>query len=175
MSKKINQKYLYAGVLVVVVILVIAGIFLFSKNSATNKTITHEYFSFSIASNWEETESMSAFVYSPNNKDEESITILATSLGGVSFDLALPLQQSLEGAKISMPDLLVTKTTDWDNGKITGKEVQFTGTRQGVKLTTNQIFAMKNGVLYSITYVCVDECKNIPVFEGVKETFEPLL
>lgn len=174
MKKGINKKYLSAGVLLVVVALVIAGIFLFSKNSVTEKTITQDYFNFSIDSSWGESEYMSAFVYTPADKEStESITITATSLGGITFDLALPLQQALEGSKIVMPDLLVGRTSDWDNGKISGKEVEFTGTKQGVKILTDQIFAMKNGVLYSITYVCKDICEYSAVFNKVKETFEP--
>jgi len=176
MSKKINQKYLTIGIVVVALIVAIGGIFLFTSQSNGVKTITQEYFNFSIASNWEETESMSAFVYAPKNgENKESITITSTSLGGFSFDWALPLQQSLEGYKILMPDMLLGKTSDWDNGKISGKEVQFSGTRRGVKMNIDQIFAIKSGVLYSITYTCVDNCKYSEVFEGVKESFTPLL
>jgi hypothetical protein len=173
MKKVSNKQYLLIGI---AIILLIGAIFLFTQDSSGSvKTITHPYFNFSINNDWKETSSMSAFVYThSSNENGEAITIVSTYLGTITFDLSLPLQQSIEGSIIQMPDLLVSKSGDWDNGKISGKEIGFTGTKQGVKILTDQIFATKNGVLYSITYTCTNACKNPDVFSKVKETFGPL-
>ncbi len=180
------KKGVIAAIILAGVILVVGGFLLFGKispegnNAGEIKTILHKDFRASINSDWEEIEVSGINLYLPQNTSQEddraeAIVIISTPLQGNNQTLDQILEQGIENSKIIMPDFELTENINYNNGKITGKEIKFTGTQQRIKRNGDQFFGIKNNILYSVTYTCPsDSCNYDSVFRTVIESFEPV-
>lgn len=174
-------------VILLIAVLIIFGKSLFSVFGAGSEpwsnvtTIAHKDFRASIDASWNETEvSPSLYLYFPpganrTNENAEVIMITSVPMGNSTQTLDQVFQSGIQSSKKLMPDLNVTKTGNFSNGKFSGREVEFTGTQSDVKRFYEQVFGVKYNTLYSITYTCpVAHCLYYQVLRTVENSFQPI-
>ena len=187
--------------LVAIMVIAIAGFYFFSQNNnnlnridtnsnpeedhdyvGESTTIIHKDFKAIMNKDWPESEiPPSTYFYLPPGVSEEDvnaevISIAVTPLGeNNQYTLENLLEQGIENSKKIMPDFNLIETTDWNNDYFTGKKIKFTGTSEGVKRSSLQVFGMEHNNLYAITYSCpVDNCQSYGVYNSLLESFEPV-
>jgi len=194
------KKGIIIGVIVLVVILTLVAFYFINQNKDLNQidsipnpeeandyvgestTLIHKDFKAIMNKDWPESEiPPSTYYYLPPNVAQgdvnaEVISIAVTPLGeNNQYTLDNLLEQGIENSKKIMPDFELIETTDWNNEYFTGKKIKFTGTSEGVKRSSLQVFGMEHNNLYAITYSCpVDNCQSYGVYNSLLESFEPV-
>jgi len=194
------KKGIIIGVIVLVVILTLVAFYFINQNKDLNQidsipnpeeandyvgestTLIHKDFKAIMNKDWPESEiPPSTYYYLPPNVAQEDvnaevISIAVTPLGeNNQYTLDNLLEQGIENSKKIMPDFELIETTDWNNEYFTGKKIKFTGTSEGVKRSSLQVFGMEHNNLYAITYSCpVDNCQSYGVYNSLLESFEPV-
>ena len=194
------KKGIIIGVIVLVVILTLVAFYFINQNKDLNQidsipnpeeandyvgestTLIHKDFKAIMNKDWPESEiPPSTYYYLPPNVAQEDvnaevISIAVTPLGeNNQYTLDNLLEQGIENSKKIMPDFELIETTDWNNEYFTGKKIKFTGTSEGVKRSSLQVFGMEHDNLYAITYSCpVDNCQSYGVYNSLLESFEPV-
>jgi hypothetical protein len=197
---KNKNLYLIVGVVIFILILIIGGIYIFNKkNNSTeinfnlnpedakdyvgeSTTSIHKDFRAIIKSDWQESEiSPSIYIYLPKNTNEEDvnaevISIAVTFLGEEnSYTLEEILNQGVENSKQFISDFELTESLDWENNNFIGKKIKFTGTQEGIKRNSVQVFGIAYDNLYTITYSCpINNCNSYAVYNSLIESFEPI-
>jgi len=192
------KKGIIIGVIVLVVILTLVAFYFINQNKDLNQidsipnpeeandyvgestTLIHKDFKAIMNKDWPESEiPPSTYYYLPPNVAQEDvnaevISIAVTPLGeNNQYTLDNLLEQGIENSKKIMPDFELIETTDWNNEYFTGKKIKFTGTSEGVKRSSLQVFGMEHNNLYAITYSCpVDNCQSYGVYNSLLESFE---
>ncbi|MBS3079531.1 hypothetical protein J4218_05405 [Candidatus Pacearchaeota archaeon] len=187
--------------LIILVIALIAGVVYFinqNKNSnpidtnsnpeevndyvGESTTIIHKDFKAIIKNDWSESEiPPSTYFYLPPDVAQEDvnaevISIVVTPLGeNNQYTLESLLEQGIENSKKIMPDFELIESIDWNNDYFNCKKIKFTGTSEGVKRNSLQVFGIKYNNLYAITYSCpVNNCNSYGVYNSLVESFEPV-
>ncbi len=197
---KNKNLYLIVGFVIFIFILIIGGIYIFNKkNNSTeinfnlnsedakdyvgeSTTSIHKDFRAIIKSDWQESEiSPSIYIYLPKNTNEEDvnaevISIAVTFLGEKnSYTLEEILNQGVENSKQFISDFELTESLDWENNNFIGKKIKFTGTQEGIKRNSVQVFGIAYNNLYAITYSCpINNCNSYAVYNSLIESFEPI-
>ncbi|OIO41628.1 hypothetical protein COX97_00915 [Candidatus Pacearchaeota archaeon CG_4_10_14_0_2_um_filter_05_32_18] len=191
--------------LVVLIVIILAGGFYFlnqdnkpgTSNTDTNlnsnpeevndyvgesTTTIHKDFRAIIKNDWQESEiPPSTYFYLPPDVSQEDvnaevISIAVTFLGeNNQYILENLLEQGIENSKKIMPDFELTENIDWKNKNLIGKKIKFTGTSEGVKRNSLQVFGIEYNNLYAITYSCpIDNCNSYGIYNSLIENFEPV-
>lgn len=85
------------------------------------------------------------------------------------------MEQGIENSKKIMSDFELIDSTDWQNAHFIGKKIKFTGTSEGVKRSSLQVFGIEHNNLYAVTYSCsIDKCNSYGVYNSLLESFEPV-
>ncbi|MFA5174555.1 MAG: hypothetical protein WC438_05235 [Candidatus Pacearchaeota archaeon] len=184
--------------IVTVIIIGVIGFYFFNQdnsnqNTNTNPEEVNDYvgesttimrkdFRAIIKNDWQESEiPPSTYFYLPPNTQEEDanaevISIAVTPLGeNNQYTLETLLEQGIENSKKIMPDFELTENIDWKNNNFAGKKIKFTGTSEGIKRNSVQVFGIEHDNLYAITYSCpIDNCNSYAVYNSLLESFEPI-
>ena len=196
------KKSFIIGVIALIIVLFIIGIYLIIKNNnpinvdtninsnpeevtdyvGESTTVIHKDFKAIMKNDWSESEiPPSTYFYlpldvSPEDVNAEVISIAVIPLGeNNQYTLDSLLEQGIENSKKIMPDFELIESIDWNNKHFTGKKIKFTGTLEGVKRSSLQVFGIKYNNLYAITYSCpVANCNSYGVYNSLLESFEPV-
>ena len=196
------KKSFIIRIIALIVVLLIIGIYLIIQNNnpvnvdtninsnpekandyvGESTTIIHKDFKAIMKNDWPESEiPPSTYFYLPPNVAQEDvnaevISIAVTFLGeNNQYTLESLLEHGIENSKKIIPDFELIESTDWNNDYFDCKKIKFTGTSEGVKRSSLQVFGIKHNNLYAITYSCpIANCNSYAVYNSLLESFEPV-